>query len=201
MGRVGDQACSATLPARVAVGSCDRCDLLVSLPGVHMVTVDEPQHGQLRVVETPAAPMGCRSCGVVAVARGRREVSLTGDTEQGGTADKATTTRGAPPHRLRRLATLAWISAPRLVALLAQVSFRQRLCPAPLLGRMNASVRFVVWGTMPIGAFLGGVLGAQMGIVFVLWLAVVGQVLAVGFVLLSPLVRMRDLPQSLDAHA
>lgn len=83
----------------------------------------------------------------------------------------------------------------------AQVSFRQRLCPAPLLGRMNASVRFVVWGTMPIGAFLGGVLGAQMGIVFVLWLAVVGQVLAVGFVLLSPLLRMRDLPRSLDAHA
>ena len=29
----------------------------------------------------------------------------------------------------------------------AQVSFRQRLCPRPLLGRMNASVRFIVWGT------------------------------------------------------
>lgn len=83
----------------------------------------------------------------------------------------------------------------------AQVSFRQRLCPPALLGRMNASVRFIVWGTMPIGAFLGGALGAQFGIVFVLWLAVAGQALAVTFVLLSPLARMRDLPRALDAHA
>ncbi|WP_228255267.1 MFS transporter [Ornithinimicrobium avium] len=39
---------------------------------------------------------------------------------------------------------------------IAQVSFRQRLCPKPLLGRMNASIRFLVWGPMPIGALLGG---------------------------------------------
>ena len=45
-----------------------------------------------------------------------------------------------------------------------QVSFRQRLCPQPLLGRMNASIRFIVWGTMPIGGFLGGVLGEAFGI-------------------------------------
>ncbi len=36
-----------------------------------------------------------------------------------------------------------------------QVCFRQRLCPRPLLGRMNASARLVVWGTMPIDAFAG----------------------------------------------
>ena len=29
---------------------------------------------------------------------------------------------------------------------ITQVSFRQRLCPRPLLGRMNASIRFIVWG-------------------------------------------------------
>lgn len=67
-----DDARSATVPARVAAGYCDRCDLLVGLSGVHVVAVDEPSLGWLRVVvETPAAPMGCRSCGVVAVARGR----------------------------------------------------------------------------------------------------------------------------------
>lgn len=37
------------------------------------------------MVETPAAPMGCRSCGVVAVARGRREVLLV-DVPCGGRA-------------------------------------------------------------------------------------------------------------------
>ena len=37
-----------------------------------------------------------------------------------------------------------------------QVSFRQRLCPPALLGRMNASVRFIVFGTIPLGACLAG---------------------------------------------
>ncbi|MGJ7442645.1 MFS transporter [Aquipuribacter sp. MA13-6] len=83
----------------------------------------------------------------------------------------------------------------------AQVSFRQRLCPRPLLGRMNASVRFVIWGTMPVGAFAGGVIGAQQGVLTALWVGVVGQSLAVLPVLLSPLVRMRDLPRHLDEHA
>ncbi len=83
----------------------------------------------------------------------------------------------------------------------AQVSFRQRLCPRPLLGRMNASVRFVIWGTMPIGAFAGGVIGSELGVLTALWVGVVGQSLAVLPVLLSPLVRMRDLPRHLDVHA
>lgn len=82
-----------------------------------------------------------------------------------------------------------------------QVSFRQRLCPKPLLGRMNASVRFIVWGTMPVGAFVGGVLGTWLGIVPALWVGVAGQALASLPVLLSPLLRMRDLPRELDAHA
>ena len=83
----------------------------------------------------------------------------------------------------------------------AQVSFRQRLCPKPLLGRMNASVRFVVWGTMPIGGFLAGVLATRFGIVAALWVGVVGQVLALFPVLLSPLLRMRDLPMDVDQHS
>jgi hypothetical protein len=69
------------------------------------------------------------------------------------------------------------------------------------LGRMNATVRFIVWGTMPIGAFLGGVIGGQFGAVTALWVGVVGQALGVLPVLLSPLRRMRDLPRALDQHA
>ena len=51
-----------------------------------------------------------------------------------------------------------------------QVSFRQRLCPRPLLGRMNASIRFLVWGVMPIGGFLGGVLGQPARPAAVFWI-------------------------------
>ncbi len=83
----------------------------------------------------------------------------------------------------------------------AQVSFRQRLCPQPLLGRMNASMRFFVWGTMPIGALAGGVMGTYWGIRPVLWISVVGYAVAVVPVALSPLIRMRDLPAELDQHA
>ncbi len=76
----------------------------------------------------------------------------------------------------------------------AQVSFRQRLCPPALLGRMNASVRFIVWGGMPVGGLLGGFLGTHLGVLPTLWVAVAGSALATLPVVLSPLLRMRDLP-------
>ncbi|MDO8105598.1 MFS transporter [Isoptericola sp. b441] len=76
----------------------------------------------------------------------------------------------------------------------AQVSFRQRVCPPALLGRMNASVRFLVWGPMPIGGLLGGVLGEHLGVVPTLWVAVAGLALAAVPVVASPLWRMRTLP-------
>jgi MFS family permease len=79
-----------------------------------------------------------------------------------------------------------------------QVSFRQRLCPRPLLGRMNASIRFIVWGVMPIGSFVGGVLGETVGVVPTLWLTVGGFLAAGLTVLASPLRDMRELPAHLD---
>jgi hypothetical protein len=51
-----------------------------------------------------------------------------------------------------------------------QVSFRQGLTPERMLGRMNATMRFLVWGTMPIGALIGGVLGELVGARNTLWI-------------------------------
>ncbi|KRD44519.1 MFS transporter [Cellulomonas sp. Root930] len=76
----------------------------------------------------------------------------------------------------------------------AQVSFRQRVCPPPLLGRMNASVRFIVWGSMPIGGLLGGWLGTHLGVLPTLWVSVAIMALAAVPVVVSPLLGMRDLP-------
>jgi hypothetical protein len=84
---------------------------------------------------------------------------------------------------------------------ITQVSFRQRLCPPALLGRMNASVRFIVWGSMPIGGLVGGLLGGTLGVRPTMWIASAGQLAAALPVLLSPLIRMRDLPRELDALA
>ena len=82
---------------------------------------------------------------------------------------------------------------------IAQVSFRQRLCPPRLLGRMNASIRFVVWGVMPISAALAGWLGGWFGIVPTMWLGVSLSVLApVAVVLFSPLRTMRKMPDLVE---
>ncbi|WP_030485121.1 MFS transporter [Nocardioides aequoreus] len=80
----------------------------------------------------------------------------------------------------------------------AQVSFRQRLCPRPLLGRMNASIRFCVWGVMPIGGLLGGVIGSTYDARTVFWIGFAGSFVSASFVVFSPLIRMRDLPRALD---
>lgn len=100
-------------------------------------------------------------------------------------------------------APVAWLVAGGLlfsfwvvVYNVAQVSFRQRICPPALLGRMNASVRFIVWGTVPIGGLLGGWLGMTLGVVPTLWIATVGAFLAVLPVALSPLLGMRKLPDA-----
>jgi hypothetical protein len=52
---------------------------------------------------------------------------------------------------------------------------------------------------VPIGGVVGGLLGGTLGIVPTLWIASAGQVAAALPVLLSPLLRMRDLPRELDA--
>lgn len=76
----------------------------------------------------------------------------------------------------------------------AQVSFRQSICPPALLGRMNAAVRFIVWGTMPLGALAGGVLGTWLGVRSTMVVGAAGMCLAVGWVLASPLFGRRDFP-------
>lgn len=82
-----------------------------------------------------------------------------------------------------------------------QVSFRQAICPDHLLGRMNASVRFLVWGAIPLGGLGGGLLADAIGVRGALWVASVGMFLAVGWLLASPLMRLRDLPTPQAAQA
>jgi len=89
---------------------------------------------------------------------------------------------------------LAFYGVVAVVYNVAQVSYRQAITPHVLLGRMNASVRFIVWGTMPLGALLGGLLGTWFGLRAAVWIAVVGSYSAVLWVLFSPLRGMRDVP-------
>ncbi|MFE4516830.1 MFS transporter [Kitasatospora sp. NPDC056783] len=51
----------------------------------------------------------------------------------------------------------------------AQLSYRQGVCPPELLGRMNASMRVLTWGAMPLGGLLGGALAQWAGTRAALW--------------------------------
>jgi MFS family permease len=89
-------------------------------------------------------------------------------------------------------------SAGVVIYNVTQVSFRQRLCPEHLLGRMNASMRFLVWGTMPLGGLLGGALGSTIGVRTTLLVAAIGQSLAFLWIFFSPLRSMRTVTASHD---
>ncbi|WP_394278558.1 hypothetical protein [Microbacterium sp.] len=82
---------------------------------------------------------------------------------------------------------------PVLVYNITQVTFRQRITPKRLLGRMNASIRFCVWGVMPIAALLAGGLGTWLGTTATLWIGSFGALLSAAFVVFGPFWR-RDLP-------
>ncbi len=73
-------------------------------------------------------------------------------------------------------------------------SFRQRYCPPSLLGRVTASMRFLGYGMIPLGALLAGALGTALGVRDALWI-VQGIFAASAVLLLTPRIRAaRDLP-------
>ncbi|MFJ2373994.1 MFS transporter [Streptomyces sp. NPDC087769] len=74
------------------------------------------------------------------------------------------------------------------------VSYRQAICPRRLLGRVNATVRFITWGAMPVGGLLGGVLGGWIGVRATLWVSCSALALTPLPLLLSPLRTLREFP-------
>jgi MFS family permease len=80
-----------------------------------------------------------------------------------------------------------------------QVSFRQAITPDAMQGRMNATMRFVVWGTIPIGQILGGVIATGVGVHEAIWVGAIGSFLGVVPLLISPVRRLREMPAPVDA--
>jgi MFS family permease len=78
---------------------------------------------------------------------------------------------------------------------ITQLSFRQAICPERMQGRMNAVIRFLVWGTMPLGALLGGALGTWFGIRTALWVAAIGALFTFLPILFSPVPKLRAMPE------
>lgn len=77
-----------------------------------------------------------------------------------------------------------------------QVSLRQAITPLSLQGRMNATMRFVVWGTLPLGGLVGGFIGGAIGLRSAIALAAAGGLTAFLWVLRSPVRTLTRIPDS-----
>ena len=91
-----------------------------------------------------------------------------------------------PPTALMPLARPGWslcaaalglaaLSLGGVVRVVAQSSLQQSLTPDRLLGRMNATARFVSWGGIPLGGLLGGASGTVFGVTATLWIGAIGM--------------------------
>jgi MFS family permease len=76
----------------------------------------------------------------------------------------------------------------------AQISFRQAITPEHLQGRMNAAMRWITWGAIPLGTLIGGAIGQTVGLHFALWVGAIGALPAFLFVYLSPVRSIHAIP-------
>jgi MFS family permease len=82
---------------------------------------------------------------------------------------------------------------------ITQISLRQAITPERLQGRMNAAMRWVVWGTIPLGTLLGGALAQWFGLHTALWVGAIGAMPTFLWVLLSPVRSIRKMPEPVNA--
>ena len=75
-----------------------------------------------------------------------------------------------------------------------ELSLRQTVAPADVLGRVNAAMQLLTRGIYPLGALAGGALAQNIGIRATLAVAVAGTALSIVWLLASPLRRLREVP-------
>jgi MFS family permease len=81
------------------------------------------------------------------------------------------------------------------------VSLRQALIPDRLQGRVNATVRFIGVGAIPLGALVAAQIGTTYGVRPAVLLAGTGTLFAFLWVFFSPIRRLRSQPAAPDEQA
>lgn len=99
---------------------------------------------------------------------------------------------GAPVIVLSATGLVTGLGVP--VYNINQVSLRQAITPDRVQGRMNATMRTIVWGTFPLGGVLGGILGTTVGVVPTIILGGVLSTLAALWIFLGPVIRVKEQP-------
>lgn len=83
----------------------------------------------------------------------------------------------------------------------SQISLRQAITPEHFLGRMNATMRFLVWGTIPIGSLIGAGLSEVIGVRPTIWVGTLLSFLTFLPVFFSPVRHLRTIPTEEPAAA
>ena len=109
---------------------------------------------------------------------------------------------GQPPHPADRNGAtgcllrggvgrgIRWDSGRDIIA----GSFRQTRCLPPMLGRITATMRVLVFGTIPLGALLAGGLATALGTRNALWVILASYALSGGILLTPAILAQRNLP-------
>ncbi|MHB8649537.1 MAG: MFS transporter [Gaiellaceae bacterium] len=81
---------------------------------------------------------------------------------------------------------------------ITQVSLRQAITPARLQGRMNAAMRWIVWGTLPLGSLAGGGIATAWGLRAALWVGALGGLFTFLPVAFTSVRAIRELPEPVE---
>jgi MFS family permease len=82
---------------------------------------------------------------------------------------------------------------------ITQVSLRQAITPERLQGRMNAAMRWIVWGTLPLGSLTGGGIATAYGLRAALWTGAIGGAFTFLPVAMTSVRKIREMPEPVDA--
>jgi MFS family permease len=92
------------------------------------------------------------------------------------------------------VASFVFAGAGAVLYNISAISLMQTLTPERLLGRLNASRRFIVWGTIPLGSLVGGALASIIGLHATLWVGAIGASVCFLPVVLSPIRHLDEMP-------
>jgi MFS family permease len=82
---------------------------------------------------------------------------------------------------------------------ITQISLRQAITPERLQGRMNAAMRWIVWGTIPLGGLAGGAIATWWGLRAALWAGAIGGLVPFLPVALTSVRSIREIPKPVEA--
>jgi MFS family permease len=75
------------------------------------------------------------------------------------------------------------------------ITLRQVLTPMNVLGRMNATYRMVLFGALPVGALLAGLLGSAVGYWHAILISTIALTTPMLWLTFSPVFRLKEMPR------